>query len=377
MKKAGIVTYFGENYGACLQAYAVQETVKKFGFDTEIINYLPIYKNSKLQFYLGKAKYLLNLKEYIRNKKIMMKYSDQQFNRSNKFTNFVNSYLTLTSKKYYDLSELINEESDYDVYITGSDQLWNPTHHKCNPIYFLDFVPEGKKRVAFAPSIARREIPNEYKTEMARLLNKMDYISVREDINVKTVRELVPDKEVEHILDPTFMLIANEWDEVLADPIYKEPYIFCYLFGDLAYIGEFVDFIKEKTGYKIISMPYNIRELENKDTEKIFDAGPLEFVNLIKHAEIIITDSFHATAFSINYQRPFYTLLRQHEDNPDNMNSRFFSILKLIGLEERLILPGNKFPAKENIMEINFGKAMDKLELARKKTCEYLRRSLS
>lgn len=376
MRKAGIVTYFGENYGACLQAYAVQETVRKFGFDTEIINYLPGYKTSKLQFYLRKLKYLLNLKEYIQNKKIMMKYSDQQLNRSKKFNNFVNNYLTLTSKKYYSVSELINEKLDYDVYITGSDQLWNPTHHKCNRVYFLDFVPEGKKRVAFAPSIARREIPDKYKTEMARLLSKMDYISVREDINVNTVKELVPHKEVEHILDPTFMLNANEWDEIIADPIYKEPYIFCYLFGDLVYIGEFVEYIKEKTGYRIVSMPYNIRELENKDTEKIFDAGPLEFVNLIKNAAIIITDSFHATAFSINYQKPFYTLLRQEEDNPDNMNSRFFSILKLVGLEERLILPGSKYPSIDN-MKIDYEKPMEKLELARKKTNDYLKRSLA
>lgn len=375
MRKSGIITYFGENYGACLQAYAVQETMKKCGFNTEIINYLPGYETSKLQMYLKKIKYLANLKKYINEKKIMSKYSEQQLNRSKKFREFVKKYLNITSKKYNNISELKNENLDYDVYITGSDQLWNPIHHKCNPIYFLDFVTKGKKRVAFAPSIARAEIPDEYKTKMTRLLEKMDYISVREDINVQTVKELVPHKEVEHVLDPTLMLAANEWDKIMDAPIYNEPYIFCYLFGDLDYIGEFVEYIKEKTGYKIVSMPYNVRELENEDTAKIFDAGPLEFVNLIKNASIIITDSFHATAFSINYQKPFYTLLRQKEDNPDNMNSRFFSILKLVGLEERLILPESDFPT-ENFTFIDYEKPMQKLNMAREKTQKYLDRSL-
>ena len=376
MKKAGIVTYFGENYGACLQAYAVQETVKMFGYNTKIINYLPVYEISKLQVYLRKAKYLTNLKKYLQNKKIMMKYSEQRLKRSKKFIDFLDTYLALTSKKYKNFLELKNVEFDYDIYITGSDQIWNPTHHKCNPIYFLDFVPEGRKRIAVAPSIARKEIPIEYKAEMGRLLNKMDYISVREDINVRTVKELVPHKEVVQILDPTFMLKSNDWDRIIDEPLYKEPYIFCYLFGELDYIGDFIKHIKSETGYKIVTMPYNIRELENEDTEKKIDAGPLEFVNLIKNASVIITDSFHATAFSINYQKPFYTLLRQNEDNPANMNSRFFSILNLVGLEERLVLPGNEFPSIESV-KINYDKPYKRLELARGKTREYLEKSLS
>lgn len=374
-KKAGIVTYFGENYGACLQAYAVQETVKKLGYETEIINYLPVEQVSKHDFFLKRVKYLTHLKRYISLKIANQKYANLRRRRTEKFNMFIKDYLNITRKRYVDESELVNEEFDYDFYVTGSDQLWNPTHHKCNPVYFLDFVPEGKNRVAFAPSIARREIPNKYKADMTRVLSKMDYISVREDINVKTIKELVPHKDVKHVLDPTLMLSSNKWDEMMGDPFYAEPYIFCYLFGDLKYIGNFVNYIKNKTGYKVVSMPYNIRELKNKDTEKIFEAGPLEFVNLIKNASVVITDSFHATAFSINYQKTFYTLLRQSENNPDNMNSRFFSILKLVGLEDRLILPESELPNIDAI-EINYKEPMEKLEFWRKKTWEYLERSL-
>lgn len=305
-----------------------------------------------------------------------MKYSSQKQGRSKRFDSFIKNYLQLTKKEYANISELREGELDFDVYTTGSDQLWNPILHKCNPIYFLDFAPAGKRRVAFAPSIAIRKIPDMYKGKMAVLLSKMDFVSVREDVNVKTVKDLVPGKQVEQILDPTLILNASEWDEVVAAPIYKEPYIFCYLFGDLEYTGKFVRHIKNITGYKIIALPYNVRELESEETEKLFDAGPLEFVNLIKNAAIVLTDSFHATAFAINYQKPFYTLLRQKESNPDNMNSRFFSILKLVGLEGRLILPGDAFPSTD-ILEINFDLPMKNLEQARNKTCEYLKKSLS
>lgn len=372
MKKAGIITYFGENYGACLQAYAVQETIKQLGFETEIIDYLPQYEISRWRKYLSKIKsYLVTPDKY----RISTRYKEQLALRSKKFEEFVSRYLTVTQRQYCDFFSLIKAELDYDVYITGSDQIWNPTHHPCNPVYFLDFAPEGKRRVAFAPSVARREIHDEYKEEMSRLLNNMDFISVREDINVKTLTKLVPQKTVEHVLDPTFMLTPEQWDEMIEEPLFKEPYIFCYLFGDLKYIREFVQYIREHTGYTMVSLPYNVREFDN-DGMKIFNAGPSEFVNLVRNASMVITDSFHGTAFAINYQKPFYTLLRENDDDLDNMNSRFFSILKLVGLEERLVLPGHGFPDVSD-MAINYSVPYKKLDEARTKTWEYLKRSLT
>lgn len=374
MKKCGIITYFGENYGACLQAYAVQEIMENYGFDSEIINYLPSFETSKVQIYFRKVKYLANINKYLKEKKIMIKYSTQRLNRSKKFREFIDEYLKITEKKYSGLSDLKQANFDYDIYITGSDQLWNPFHHKCNPIYFLDFVCNNKRRIAFAPSIAISEIPNKYKKEMTRLLNNIDYISVREDINVKTVNNLVPLKEISHVLDPTLMLTKEDWDKIISEPIYTEPYIFCYLFGTLDYIGEFVKYVKDKTGIKVVSVPYNVRELKNGDTQNLFNVGPLDFVNLIKNSSLVITDSFHATAFSINYQKSFYTLLRQNTNNPNNMNSRFFSILKLVGLEERLIMPESDFSTMK-IENIDYEKPMKKLDIARKKTRDYLERS--
>lgn len=373
MKKVGIVTYFGHNYGACLQAYAVQKVVEQFNNESEIINYLP--KVNQERKWKRRFKYLFHPFKYLNDKKINLEYKKRFTIRAQKFDKFIAERLKITSEYYEDAQAMNIISSKYDVYTTGSDQLWNPAHHGANKVYLLDFVDDTKIRLAFSPSIARKTVPEKYKEEFKRMLSKFDYISVREDVNVDTVKQLVPEKEVVHLLDPTFLLYATQWDEILDKPLFDEPYIFSYLFGDLNYIGEFLEKKAEESGMRVIALPYNSRELSNPDIQNYFDAGPSEFVNLIKNASLIITDSFHATAFSINYNKPFYTLLRQEETDIDNMNSRFTSILNLLQLESRLIMPGVKF---DNVLddELDYSIANEILKKEREKAMAYLSKGL-
>jgi len=375
MKKIGIITYFGQNYGACLQAYAVQKTCEELSSSVEIINYLP-RDNREGRLWKRRFKSLLNPIKYLNSKKNSILYSSEKQRRAQRFNEFIDKYLTITKEVYTSSEEIAKAKLDHDVYTTGSDQLWNTSHHGANKVYLLDFAHPSQKRVAFSPSIARQDLHEEYKSEYKRMLSKFDSLAVREDINVDTVKRLVPEKEVHHTLDPTFLLSSYDWDQIIGKPLYDEPYIFTYLFGDLDYIDSFIKHIKEKTGLRIVAMPYNDREYNNPDIELVIDAGPLEFVNLIRNASLVIADSFHATAFAINFKKPFYTLLRQRNDDINNMNSRFYSITKMLKLENRLILPETEFP-QEDILSLDFSFASKKLEAEIVKTKDYLKEAIS
>lgn len=376
MKKIGLVTCYIDNYGACLQAYALQNVILDLGYDCNIIKYSyvkNISKSKSLKY--ATVNFIKDPFKYIKNiQKIKKKYENYSL-RSGRFMQFKDKYLKFDPIHYFSPQDLIDNPPDYDSFVCGSDQIWNPTIHnnENNLAYFLDFVPENKKRIAYAPSIGVDVIPEQCKEDMARLLNKMDYISVREIAGAKIVKNLI-DKEPRVVLDPTLLYDGEKWSKIAKDINIGKPYILCYLFGEQDYIGEFIEHLRKITGYDVVVLPFTDREAQS-DYIKIYDAGPSEFLGLIKNAAIICTDSFHATAFAINFNKSFYSLLRHTQNDTSSMNSRIFSILELLELQSRMITPEDSFPT-EGIIDLEYKRTNDILNQKRQEDKEFLKLAL-
>jgi len=182
----------------------------------------------------------------------------------------------------------------------------------------------------------------------------LDAVSVRELHGAELIKD-ISGRDARVVLDPT-LLFDGEWWSKAAKPVQvRKPYILCYLFNENKSTYDYVQRIKKKTGYEVVTLPFAFSDIYSKN-KKIYDAGPAEFLYLIKNAEFIITDSFHATAFSINFNKDFVCLFRNTHTEKNNMNSRITSILSLSGLENRIISDPdveNDIPPSIEYSEVN------------------------
>lgn len=331
-KKIGLVTCFINNYGACLQAYALQTVLKEYAEQVDVIQYLEPagYDNSSF------------LRRIIINpvvKKVVGVFlPDYRHKQSFRIAcnSFKKQYLRFGKQKYYSYEELKSNSPDYDVFVCGSDQIWNPTFYGGpNKAYYLDFV-ENKKRIAYAPSIGVSELEEQYRRDFVEMVKKFDFLSVREKTGSFLIEKYC-NRIACTVLDPTLLISGEAWRRRAEDAQLQidEKYIFCYLFGDRPFYYDYIKYVSNKMNLPVYIVPFTANHM-NAGFHNIFGAGPLEFVKLIRDAAFVITDSFHATAFSINMNVPFYSLLRSENATPNNMNSRIYDILSLTGLEERL-----------------------------------------
>lgn len=218
------------------------------------------------------------------------------------------------------------------------------------------------------------KIPNEFADDFSELVNYLEYISVREANAVQIIKEL-SGREAKHVLDPTLLLDGEVWLKIMSDKkIVKDNYIFCYLFGSHDEYDVAIEHLREISGERVIIVPFCKKHLNN-DYKKVYHAGPLEFLSLIKNAQYIITDSFHATVFSILFSKPFFTLPRFKANQKNSMNSRIYSLLDALGLQERLINyeQVDSFPIGR---EIDYASVHAKLGNMRKESLEYLKCAL-
>lgn len=376
-KSVGLVTYYGDNYGACLQAYALQSSINQLGYICSIVEYTSIFSQGKKKNILSKLIEILKCNDM---KQIMNRYKTSKYiteaneHRHALCEKFRQANLKIAHNKCVSDEDFYLTPPEFDAYVCGSDQIWNPTFYgKCHPIYYLDFVPKGKKRIAYAPSIGVSYIDEKYVDELTKYLNKFDNISVREISSVKLLSQFTS-KKTEWVLDPTLLLKEQDYIKLECNiSISNKPYIFCYLFGVEDNIDAIKREIKSITKMPVISVPFVKREILSDDI-KIMDAGPSEFVHLIKNAALVLTDSFHATAFSINFKVPFVSLLRQKENEKNEMSSRIKSILGQLNLENRLVKDIDGIP--ENLLNMDFDDAEIKLEQYRKNSIRYLQEAL-
>ena len=380
MKKVGlIVCYHIKNYGSVLQSYATEKLVEKEGLPYECINYK---KKKDLKFLWNNFLRCFNITllktklSFIKKKlyvKFLNKDLEKEFIKRNKiFDNFIDENFKL-SVPYHGYEELKKGMKEYSGVILGSDQVWNPMNLG-NNYYTLNFVPENMPKITYAPSFGVSKIPSYQIEKTKKYLNRIQYISVREQAGKKIIKELI-DKDVPVVLDPTLMLTIDEWKEVYDKKrLIKEKYIFCYFLGNNTIHREWANEIKEKTGYKIVILPH-MDEIVKCDFNfgdiQYFEAGPKEFLNLITNAEMVCTDSFHGTVFSILNHKKFLVLNRFSGTKKASTNSRIASLLNMLKLEDRLYIgEENIYDAMEK--DINYSKVDIELEKHRKESKEYL-----
>lgn len=299
--KVGIITYHAaHNYGSNLQAYALQKIVSNIGFDCEIINfrtlrqkdqYTPFTKRKGMKYLIKNAYFALNYGW--RKQKYVL------------FEKFISQYLVKSKEEYSTLAELEQYPFNYDYYISGSDQIWNTVPNDFDMAYYLPFVKTGK-RIAYAPSFG--QIGNiSHIEEIKTCLLKYDAISVREENGVRIVKELTG-IEPPVVLDPTLLLPKEEWEKLIGSSLIQHRYIFFYT---LFATKEMIMICKKIS--KAMKLPVVISNISNQyeiisGFQKMTKAGPLEFLNLIKYADLVISSSFHGTVFSILLERPFYSI---------------------------------------------------------------------
>jgi hypothetical protein len=383
MKKVGIITILKcNNFGAELQAYATQKKLRLMGYDAEIIDMLyykhPDFKKTKLSRPFVKQTMKEKVTEFVKFSilnpiiyNIIPLFSKKMRIRNKKFDNF-HKENTKLSKTYRTIDSLYNKCDDYDAYIVGSDQVWNPgTGMNIEP-YFLSFTPKGKKRISYASSFGVTRIPIQYVDKFKKLLNGLDFISVREEAGVKIVEE-VAQRKAELVLDPTLLLDKEEWKKCSSgyNPN-NEGYVLIYEVHPSEKIQQLALDYAQKNNLPVYRV--GVRGMFNWETKGItnlVDIGPADFVSLFENADIVFTNSFHGTAFSVNLGRNFYTVLSR----AGKKNSRMTSLLSIMELESRILFQEDD--EKISYEKYDVSKVQELLKAEREKSIGYLKTALN
>lgn len=371
MQKTGILTFHAAyNFGSNLQAYALQKTIKKLGDENcEIINYKS--KSQKAMYSIINtqtinkgtiAKSLLNVLNY---KKILK--------RNQHFEDFIKNYLSKSSEKYINENEVKRILKNYKNIVCGSDQIWNlsPKTYDRSKLYYLDFdYSKDINTISYAPSFGNDiDFLKENFNEISRMVKKFKHISIREKDAVEYFRK--NNIEAELTLDPTLLLSEKEWDELIGERIIEEPYILYYSLNCKKYSIDFTKNIQKATGLNVIN-PYLHPKAINSGFKNFIEIGPIEFLNLLKNAEYVCTNSFHGTVFSILLEKPFFAIFDE-KDGKIIRENRKASLLEQIGLEGRMYTVKSNIDLRKNV---NFGEAKSKLEKIKQKSLNFLKESL-
>jgi len=367
--KIGIMTWYRyENYGTALQASALSKKIEQLGYDPRLIQYTPKGKctvEEKVDW-----KYITHK---IKNK--ILQYNKRLYiseERRKLFLQYIEMHI-VESKVCNTYPELFELNEEYDAFVCGSDQIWSPLCF--DDKYFLSFVEDSEKMVAYAPSIGSIEITNSsIREKMSQLLKRFKHLSVREKQGAKLIYDIAG-VDAKVVLDPTLLLTADEWNDYVAKErttILKKDYIVCYFLGEYQKYAAFIKTLSKKSGMPVYVIPV----FEGQEKEAVpYEVGPSEFITLIKGAKYVCTDSFHGMAFSINFNIPFSVFKRFSDSDPENQNSRIFNLLELLKLSDRLIEPTPN-AQWEDIFECDFEYANRNLEKLRGDSIEFLKKSL-
>ena len=388
MKKIAIVScYFQHNYGSMLQAYATQLILDKLGYENETIDISGFNKEIKRAklIYFAKASITSDIllvkmgmvKNVIRKKFCQNNYVKLSAKRTEKFNCF--------SKKMFRLSENYCTKQDlsekclskYSAVIVGSDQLWLPVNIAAD-YYTLSFVPNEVNTIAYATSFGQSDLPNNIKKKSEVFLRKIRHIGVREESGQKLIKNIV-NRDVPVVCDPTLLFNGEEWLEIQnKDPIYKEDYIFCYFLGNNPEHRDFAKRLRQATGYKIIALLHldeYIPSDEEYADETPYNVDPADFLNLIRNAKYVCTDSFHCSVFSILYSKEFFTFHRFSNDTKHSTNSRIDTLFNITGITGRVLSGDEDLEECLNLVT-DFESVQKKINEIREESLRFLINSL-
>lgn len=338
--RIGIITiHDAPNYGACLQSYALWKYLSDCGWDCELID---LRRPGHHDFVFDKRhmEYRVFTKRKLKKrfKRILVKiglYKQKRYltiEAERKFKAF--NGLIKMSCPYTRIASLYKKTPIYDIYITGSDQVWNPTQPYCLEPYFLTFAPKDKRRLSYASSIGITKLTSKEKQDFALWLRQYDAVSVREK-QAKNLLEAITGIPITQVADPTFLLDRGHWRSLAVSPMVKAPYMLLFT---LAYNRDLLDYaigIGKQSGKHVLYLTAVQPEPDNSDYTAITDAGPREWLGYIGGASMVITDSFHGTVFSIIMGVDnFFTYIA----SANRRGSRITDLLDTFGLSDHLLL---------------------------------------
>lgn len=320
----GIITYhFGHNYGAMLQAFAIQHELLRMGHSPRHVHvrpsftYISKYNRKSIRSIRGFASKIFYL---------MLKVKlDARFNN---FEKFLADHLLIT-QRYENTNELQVDPPDVAAYVFGSDQIWN-LQSGIMKLFYGAHVPQNIPLISYAPSFGNSEIPAEYKNEVCDYLLRFQHLSVREECGRKLVADLTG-RSVTKVIDPVFLVDDETWKILEKKPDIKSPYIAFYSLESGARTAAIVKHLSKSLDMPVVVLGKAGLFAATCRIKLAIDSGPGEFLGWIRHAALVVTNSFHATAFAVKFGVPFLTIAHSHR------NARMQDLLSGIGMEDRIV----------------------------------------
>lgn len=372
--KVGIITYHSAfNFGSVLQTYGTVRTIEKLGYSVETIDYQT--PSQKLWYRTDCA--LKKWKETIVNYGFLFKHKARR-ERAKKFCDFISNYLNITEREYSSYDEIKKaDELNYEILISGSDQVWNINcgEFRYEPFeailpYFLQFG-NPRKRIAYASSFAKKNL--DYILKVKPYLDQYDFLSTREPMMKKVMDEGL-ERKTELVCDPTWLLTKEEWLKLpgIYKPKTASPYIFVYVLGwSRADIGDWLNVVKQmaKNREMDVICISPLTYYSDRNVKMIHNAGPLDFLSYIANASLVITNTFHGTIFSINFEKPFFSI----NARPDSRQGQMLEMTRLTG---RSIMSTEALVGAKK-WDMDFGRSTEILNEFRKKSIDYLKHALN
>lgn len=377
MKKIGIITLVRvNNFGAELQAFATQQALQLMGYDAEIIDYHyfthPRHQKTKgskpsfampfkLKVIVALYPWLQRYKRLKQDKTILKRREDcfESFHREN----------TKFSKEYRTAESLKTAGKDYDAFVVGSDQVWNPNNYTSLDPFFLKFAPQSKIRISYASSFGVSVLPEHSRPYYRDALRGLNAVGVREENAVQLVEDVAGVK-AQWVIDPTLLLTGEEWIKYgKAVEGVPDNFVLIYEVTPCSYVKKLAQKISEELGCKVVRINGDASRQEADDEVlNIMAAGPAEFIWLFSKASMVVTNSFHGTAFSLNMQKDFFVVTPLRKNN----NSRQKSLLRLANQENRLIVEEAPMPEKDKF-SVDYSTVNSLLAEAREKSINFLK----
>ncbi len=333
--KIGIMTMHRvQNIGSVLQAYALQRAIEKCGCEAELIDYEfpPVYRRGFSMNGLIKGLYAIAidaLKGFSNKKRLSL------------LSKFRNKYFKCSPDSYD--REMINvNPPKYDIYCTGSDQVWNPLHVGKDTSFMLDFIPTWSRCFSYASSFATSSIADTLVPVYKKELSKYDFITVREETGVNLIKQIVG-KDSSVVCDPTLLLQPEEWNQIASDSKIQLPskyilvYLLRYMFDPRPGFYSIVRKVQENLKLPVIYFEGSLSEMLQKKSKVISGVGPSDFIKIVSNASFVITDSFHGTAFASLYNVPMIGVV----NDSDIGDSRLASLRHIVGGENSIVRIGS------------------------------------
>ncbi|MDY0339629.1 MAG: polysaccharide pyruvyl transferase family protein [Coriobacteriia bacterium] len=358
--KVGTLTFHRAwNYGAVLQAYALQRSLESLGVECEVIDYRceELERNYRVlsmsdRRVLGFASALAHLPSRVKSRA--------------RFQAFRTKYLRCSNRPY-SRTDVSSASLEYDYLVVGSDQVWNPGLTGGDMSYFLDFSGEGSKKISYAASLGKRESIGANDALYLRHLRDFRAVSVRESDSRVHLAALLG-RDVSWVMDPVFLLSAGEWEPLCAITRKTQPYIFVYCLHELQ-LYEYAARIQAISGFDVVYVPQSLKA--KIVGHRVVSPSVEEFLGYIRNAELVITDSFHVLAFSMVFHRHFKVQLK---DQLADLNSRVLSLLESVGLEQQ-VLSSDDYEC-DVLPVVDYTAAEGRIRSRVEESIEYLRDSL-